>query len=62
MQQVAPDFYVMRTQQQFANFFANLTIARTAAPAGYPINTPTYQVAITTNQGFKLNETVAIAS
>lgn len=60
VQQIAPDFYVMRIQQQFAGFFANLTIARAPAPAGYPPGTPTYQVAVTTNQGFKLNATVPI--
>lgn len=62
VQQVAPDFYVIRTQQQFAGRFANLTIARTAAPSGYPINTPTYRVAVTTHQGLKLNVTVPIAT
>jgi hypothetical protein len=60
--QVAPDFYVMRLQQQFAQFFASLTIARTAAPAGYPPGTPTYQIAVTTQQGFKLSATVPIAT
>ncbi len=62
VQQVAPDFYVMRTQQQFAGRFASLTIARAPAPVGYPINTPTYQVAVTTHQGFKLSATVPIAT
>ena len=62
VQQVAPDFYVMRTQQQFAGFFASLTIARAPAPAGYPIGTPTYRVAVTTNQGLKLSATIPIAT
>lgn len=62
VQQIAPDFYAMRIQQQFATHFANLTIARAPAPVGYSIDTPTYQVAVTTNQGFKLSATVPIAT
>ncbi len=62
IQQIAPDFYVMRTQQQFAGFFASLTIARSPAPPGYPRDTPTYQVAVTTNEGFRLSSTVPIAT
>lgn len=62
VQQIAPDFYVMRTQQQFAGFFANLSVARAPAPVDMPRDTPTYQVAITTNQGLKLNETIPIAT
>jgi len=60
--QVAPDFYVARTQQQFAQYFASLTIARTPAPVGLPIDTPTYQVNVTTHQGIKLSATVPIAA
>lgn len=60
--QVAPDFYAARTQQQFAGFFANLTIARVPAPVGYPADTPTYNVAVTTHQGLKLSATVPIAT
>lgn len=61
VQQVAPDFYVMRTQQQFAGFFANLTIARAPAPPGYAVDTPTYNIAVTTHEGVKLSVTVPIA-
>jgi len=60
--QVAPDFYVARTQQQFAGFFASLTIARVPAPVGFPRDTPTYNVAVTTHFGVKLSATVPIAS
>lgn len=62
VQQIAPDFYAMRTQQQFAGYFANLTIARAPAPAGFPLDTPTYKLAITTNVGVKLNVDVPIAT
>ncbi len=48
LQQVAPDYYVNRTQQQFAQFFASLIIAKVA---DFP---PTYRVDILTNQGIKL--------
>lgn len=62
IQQIAPDFYSMRTQQMFAPFFASLTIARAPAPKGLPADTPTYQVAVTTNEGLKLSATVPIAT
>ena len=55
IQQVAPDFYVMRTQQQFSQYFANLVISRVPAAAD-----PVYKVNITTNQGVKLNADVPI--
>jgi hypothetical protein len=48
VQQVFPDFYVARTQQQFAGYFASLTIAK------QPLPTPTYNVAVTTHQGVKM--------
>ncbi len=55
IQQVAPDFAVMRTQTYFSQFFANLVIARVPlAPE------PVYRVNVTTNQGVKLNADVPI--
>lgn len=48
IQQVAPDFYVTRTQQLFAQYFASLIIARDPAAAE-----PTYKVSVITNQGSK---------
>lgn len=45
IQQIAPDFYMTRIQQRFAQYFASLIIMRTQDPM------PTYRVAITTNQG-----------
>lgn len=62
VQQVSPDFYVMNVQQQFAGYFANLSIARTSAPLDMPLNTPTYNVAVTTHLGSKRNTTVSIAT
>lgn len=55
IQQVAPDFYVMRALQQFSQYFANLIISRVPAAAD-----PVYKVNITTNQGVKLNANVPI--
>lgn len=52
VQQVFPDFDVVKTQLQFESFFSNLIISRV------PDTTPTYRVNITTNQGFKINERV----
>lgn len=48
MQQVAPDFYVVRTQRQFSQYFASLIIAKADAPE------PTYQISVTTQQGSKI--------
>lgn len=55
--QVAPDFYVVRTQQQFAQYFANLVVNKTAQNPN-----PTYQVNITTHAGVKLSASVPIAT
>jgi hypothetical protein len=54
VQQVQPDFYVSRTQTQFAAYFAALIVAKTA---NLP---PTYRINVTTNQGLKLNAEVPI--
>ena len=45
VQQVFPDFYVNMTQQQFAQYFASLTIAK------IPSASPMYRVNLTTMQG-----------
>ena len=55
IQQVAPDYYVVRTQKAFAQYFANLVVARQAAAV-----VPTYLVNVTTNSGVKLNANVPI--
>lgn len=52
--QVAPDYYVARTQQQFAQHFASLIVAKLQSV------TPTYNVNVTTNQGVRLNVTVPV--
>jgi hypothetical protein len=49
IQQVQPDFYIARIQQQFAQYFASLIIAKVP---GAP--NPTYRIAVTTNQGSKV--------
>lgn len=46
--QVFPDFYVSRTQQQYAQYFASLIVYR------QPLPTPNYTINITTNNGEKL--------
>ena len=53
VQQVFPDFYMARTQQQFAQFFASLTLAKV------PSETPTYNMSVVTNQGVKVEEEIA---
>lgn len=47
IQQVQPDFYIARTQQQFAQYFAALIIAKQRS------NPPTYKINVTTHQGAK---------
>lgn len=59
MQQVAPDYYMTITQQQFAPFFASLTVSRVAG-SGTPVNpTPAYTVSCITLQGVPLSNQVA---
>jgi hypothetical protein len=43
--QIFPDYYVTVTQQQFAQFFARLSISKV------PSTTPTYDVSLQTLQG-----------
>lgn len=52
LQQIAPDFQVALTQQQFAPFFAALTIAKTAS------NPPSYRINVLTNQGASIGVVV----
>ncbi len=53
IQQIAPDFYVQRTQQQFAQFFASLIVSKEpAAPV------PTYNINATTFEGTPASVTV----
>lgn len=54
VQQVQPDFYVARVQQQFSPFFANLVMAKERN------DPPTYRVNVTTHQGVKASVTVQI--
>ena len=53
VQQVFPDFYVSRTQQQFASRFASLLVAKE------PGLTPNYNINITTNAGVKVAASIA---
>ncbi len=43
--QIFPDYYMWQTQQQFAQYFASLTISRTSD------SPPSYEVDVLTNQG-----------
>lgn len=49
IQQVQPDFYIARIQQQFSQYFASLIIAKVPGALN-----PTYRIAVTTNQGSKV--------
>jgi hypothetical protein len=55
VQQVFPDYYAALTQQLFSPYFASILITRTSN--NYP---PTYNVAVTTYQGVKINASVPI--
>lgn len=52
--QVFPDFYIVRTQQRFAQYFASLIVSKVDLPD------PTYRINVTTHQGVKLNASVPI--
>ena len=54
IQQIYPDYYVAITQQQFAQYFANLTVS---SVPGY---SPVYQVSVTTHQGVPALEYVPV--
>jgi hypothetical protein len=49
LSQIQPDFYVNRTQQQFAGFFAALVVAKEPQAANLP--TPTYKINVTFQNG-----------
>lgn len=52
--QVFPDYYVMKTQQQFAGMFAYISIARASATESSPI----YNVTVTTHSGSTISTSV----
>lgn len=58
LQQVQPDFYTARAQQQFAPYFANLLMAREPGDQ----DQPSYRVNITLHSGLKLTSNVKIAA
>lgn len=49
VQQVQPDYYVTRTQMRFAQYFANLLVAKVSS------NPPIYNISIATHAGAKVN-------
>lgn len=53
VQQVFPDFYVARVQQQFAQYFASLIVAKQPSTLN-----PTYLVNVTTHQGVKITASI----
>lgn len=54
-QQIWPDFYTARTQQQFSPYFASLIITKQTG-----VTDPTYRVSIVTNQGVPIDVGVPI--
>jgi len=57
--QIFPDFYVAYIQQQYAQYFASLIVAkRHVVVNGVP--TPVYDVSATTHQGIKLNTQIPV--
>lgn len=55
VQQVAPDYYVALTQQQYAPYFASLLVSRNTKSID-----PRYEITVVTHQGVKINATVPI--
>lgn len=54
VQQIFPDFYVTRTQQQYAPRFASLIVTKLPSP------TPTYKINVTLNNGVPLEAKVPV--
>lgn len=54
IQQVFPDYYISRTQAQFAQYFASLQVSKVSNP------TPTYTVNVITHQGVKLSAQIPV--
>lgn len=54
MQQIFPDFYVTRAQQQFSQFFSSLIVYRQNNPA------PTYTINIITLSGEKVEVSMGV--
>lgn len=55
VQQVYPDYYVNMTQQQFAGYFASLTITKVDRAAS-----PTYTIDVIFRNGVSYQENVAV--
>ena len=54
LQQIPPDYYVARTQQAYAPYFASLLVSRTSS------NPPTYQINALSHQGTTITASVQI--
>lgn len=57
VQQIAPDYYAVFTQQQYAQYFGSLIISR-----DQNARVPTYNLNITTNQGVQLTPAIQRSS
>ena len=61
IQQIYPDFFASRTQEQFASYFASLIISRRNIElVGREGPTPVYDVNVITHQGVRLNPLIPI--
>jgi len=54
IQQIFPDFYVTLTQQQFAPYFASLSVTKISGTS------PAYRISLTTQQGVSATEYVPV--
>ena len=52
--QIFPDFYVTQTQQQFAPYFASLSVSKVQS------TTPTYNIDVLFTNGTNIQHTVAV--
>ena len=55
VQQIYPDYYVSMTQQQFAGYFASLTISKVTGAAN-----PTYNIEVVFLNGVSYRQEVAV--
>lgn len=58
IQQIQPDYYVLRTQALFAQYFAALLVAKVSQQPNQP--NPTYSVNVTTQNGATLTGPIPV--
>lgn len=58
--QVFPDYYMAKTQGEYAPFFASLLLNKIAATDARGVPYPAYDIKITTHQGVKIAQRIPV--